>query len=228
MKKLDSNELVAIISEVVREQLQKYNSTLHEECKTTPQIEKDKKIPVGVSNRHVHLSHDDLIKLFGKDAQLTKFRDLSQPGQFASEQKVTLVGPGGAIENVRVLGPTRNKTQVEISVSDCFKLGVQAPIRDSGDLKGSAKITLVGPVGSVTINEGCIIAARHIHMHPDDAKRFGVKNGDRVNVKVSGPRGVVFYEVLVRVSKNFRLEMHVDIDEANAACLRNNDYVEII
>ncbi|MDO7787710.1 phosphate propanoyltransferase [Desulforamulus aquiferis] len=186
------------------------------------------KIPVGVSNRHVHLADRDLIALFGDDAKLTNFKGLSQPGQFASEQLITLVGPNGVIEKVRVLGPTRKKTQVEISVSDCFKLGIKAPIRDSGDLKDSAQVTLVGPAGSVTIEEGCIIAARHIHMHHSDAVRYGVQDGDRVTVKVSGPRGVMFYEVLVRVHENYKLEMHIDMDEANAACLRNNDSVEII
>ena len=131
------------------------------------------------------------------------------------------------IENVRVLGPTRKNTQVEISVSDCFKLGIQAPIRDSGDLAGSAGLTLVGPAGSVTVPEGAIIAARHIHMHPKDAEYFGVKDGDRVNVECTGPRGVVFCEVLVRVNENYKLEMHVDMDEANAASLRNGDLVKI-
>ncbi|HHT62227.1 MAG: phosphate propanoyltransferase [Bacillota bacterium] len=189
--------------------------------------EENKKIPVGISNRHVHLSRHDLEILFGRDAMLTKFKDLSQPGQYACQEKVTLVGPKGVIENVRVLGPTRKNTQVEISVSDCFKLGIQAPIRDSGDLAGSAGLTLVGPAGSVTVPEGAIIAARHIHMHPKDAEYFGVKDGDRVNVECTGPRGVVFCEVLVRVNENYKLEMHVDMDEANAASLRNGDLVKI-
>lgn len=188
----------------------------------------DIKIPLGISNRHVHISSGDLITLFGTDAKLTGLRDLSQPGQFVSEQQVTLVGPKGVIEKVRVLGPVRNKTQVEISVSDCFKLGVRAPIRDSGDLEDSSRITLVGPAGSVTIGEGCIIAARHIHMHPGDAVIFGVRDGDRVNVRSSGPRGIVFTEVLVRVNENYRLEMHLDVDEANAASLANGDCLEII
>ncbi len=159
---------------------------------------------------------------------MTKWRDLSQPGQFACEEKVTLVGPRGVIENVRVLGPARKQSQVEISITDSFKLGVQAPIRDSGDLQGSAGITMVGPAGSVTLKEGCIVAARHIHMHTTDARRFGVKDGDRVNVKATGPRGVVFSQVLIRVSENYRLEMHLDVDEANAAALKNGDKVEIV
>lgn len=225
---MQENQLVEIITEIIKEQLQLHNKTSFKHCCRPSEKIEDKKIPVGISNRHVHLSDKDLAKLFGPTAKLTNLRELSQPGQFASEQMVTLVGPKGVIEKVRVLGPTRKKTQVEISVSDCFKLGIQAPIRDSGVLEGSARITLVGPAGSVTISEGCIIPARHIHMHPNDAIKFGVKDGDRVTVKVSGPRGVMFYEVLVRVSKNYVLEMHVDIDEANAACLKNNDSLEIV
>ncbi len=212
---------MAVVTEVVSKKLK-------ENQNQTKKNNIIKKIPVGVSNRHIHLSLEDLKILFGPEAELTKLKDLSQPGQFASEQRVTLVGPKGTIEKVRVLGPVRNKTQVEISVSDCFKLGVQAPIRDSGDLKDSAGVTIVGPVGSVTVDEGCIIAARHIHMHSDDAKHFNVQDGEHVNVKVPGQRGMVFYEVLVRVSDKYKLEIHLDMDEANAACLLNGDEVEII
>ncbi len=211
---MSTNELIQTITEAVIRELQNHQ---HPE-----------QIPLGISNRHVHLSSEDLAILFGSDFQLTKLKDLSQPGQYASEQKVTLVGPNGVIEDVRILGPTRSKTQVEISVSDCFKLGIKAPIRDSGDLVGSASVTLVGPKGSVTIPEGTIIAARHIHMHTSDAVRFGLKDGERVNVKVLGPRALAFFEVLVRVSDKYKLEMHVDTDEANAACLKNSQNVELI
>lgn len=221
---LETNQLIEIITAIIKEKLQEQAFPFAGKTGDFT----DKRIPVGVSNRHVHLSEKDLQTLFGSGARLKKMRDLSQPGQFAAEQTVTLVGPKGVIENVRVLGPTRKKTQVEISVSDCFKLGVQAPIRDSGQLEGSARITLVGPEGSVTLPEGCIIAARHIHMHPDDARRYGVKDGDRINVRTFGPRSVTFYEVLVRVDENYRLEMHIDIDEANAACLKCGDFVEIV
>lgn len=211
---MSTNELIQTITEAVIRELQNHQLS--------------KQIPLGISNRHVHLSSEDLAILFGSDFQLTKLKDLSQPGQYASEQKVTLVGPNGVIEDVRILGPTRSKTQVEISVSDCFRLGIKAPIRDSGDLAGSASVTLVGPKGSVTILEGTIIAARHIHMHTSDAVRFGLKDGERVNVKVLGPRALVFFEVLVRVSDKYKLEMHVDTDEANAACLKNSQNVELI
>lgn len=185
-------------------------------------------IPLAVSNRHVHLAEQELIALFGPGYQLHRERDLSQPGQYACKETVTLVGPKGVIEKVRVLGPLRSRTQVEISISDCFKLGVRAPLRDSGDLAGSAPITLVGPAGAVTIPEGCIIAARHIHMSPADARRFGVQDKDKVYVRARGPRAVTFAEVLVRVHDSFRLEMHVDMDEANAVGLQNGDRVEIV
>ncbi|PKM81865.1 MAG: phosphate propanoyltransferase [Firmicutes bacterium HGW-Firmicutes-14] len=217
---MEKAQLIERITEEVLRQLQQIS--------IIPGIQETGKIPLGISNRHIHISSGDLITLFGQDARLTGVRDLSQPGQYVSEQTVTLVGPKGVIEKVRILGPLRGRTQVEISISDCFRLGIRAPIRDSGDLEGSAPITVVGPVGSVTLSEGCIIAARHIHMHPNDAKRFGVQDGDRVNVKSSGPRAIVFTEVLVRVNENYRLEMHLDIDEANAASLDNGDRLEII
>lgn len=217
---MHKEQLIELVTEEVLRQIQKTGKM--------PDVDKTAKIPLGISNRHVHISSDDLTTLYGQGQQLTGMKDLSQPGQFVSEQTVTLVGPKGVIEKVRVLGPVRDKTQVEISVSDCFKLGIQAPIRDSGDLSGSAPVTLVGPVGSVTLPEGCIIAARHIHMHPRDAERYGVRDGDRVNVKSSGPRGIVFNEVLVRVNDNYYLEMHLDIDEANAASLVNGDRLKIM
>ncbi|HWQ42536.1 MAG TPA: phosphate propanoyltransferase [Desulfosporosinus sp.] len=211
---MDKNQLVTLITEAVIKQLSDNLGS--------------NKIPVAISNRHVHLSKEDMNKLFGANHPFKVFKNLSQPGQFAYEEKVTLVGPKGVLENVRILGPARPKTQVEISVSDGIKLGVNAPIRDSGELAQSATLTLVGPLGSTTLPESTIIAARHIHMHPDDAVRFGVKDKERINVKVPGTRGLIFNEMLVRVSNNYKLEMHIDIDEANAAYLKNNDSVEII
>lgn len=211
---MDKNQLVALITEVVIKEL----------C-ANPSVNK---IPVAISNRHVHLSREDMNKLFGANHPFKVFKNLSQPGQFAYEEKVTLVGPKGVLENVRILGPARADTQVEISVSDGIKLGVKAPIRDSGDLAQSASLTLVGPLGSTTLSEGTIIAARHIHMHPNDATRFGVMDTDRISVKVPGARGLVYNEMLVRVSDKYKLEMHIDIDEANAAYLKNNTSVEIV
>lgn len=213
---MDTNDLVKAITESVLKQMQNNQGSQRNQ------------IPIGVSNRHVHLAHEDLAKLFGVGAKLTNFRDLSQPGQFACEEKVTLVGPKGVIENVRILGPTRNQTQIELMQSDCVKLGVKAPVRDSGDIVGSAGLTLVGPKGAVTINEGAIIAARHIHMHTSDAARFQLQDGDRVSVKVLGPRGLIFNEVLIRVSDKYKLEMHIDFDEANAASLGNNCLGEVV
>ena len=194
------------------------------------QCDKDEEglVPIGVSNRHIHLSQEDFETLFGAGATMTHFKDLSQPGQYACQEVMTLVGPGGAIERVRLLGPARKQTQVEVSVADCFKLGIKAPLRDSGDLADSAPITIVGPKGSVNVPEGCIIAVKHIHMHTSDAERLGLKDKDRVNVQVCGERKMVFQEVLCRVSDKFQLEMHVDMDEANAACAFGEFYGEIL
>lgn len=186
------------------------------------------KLPIALSNRHIHLSQEDLIILFGENYELTKTKDLSQPGQFACEEKVDIIGPKGRIDGVRVLGPIRNNTQVEISVSDAFKLGVKPVIRNSGDIKGTPGVKVVGPKGEVDLGEGTIVAARHIHMHTVDGEKFGVKDGDIVKVKTEGIRSVVFENVLVRVKDNFALEMHVDIEEGNAAGAKNGDLVELI
>ena len=202
-------DLVAAVTEAVVRQLENQSLT----------------IPVGVSNRHVHLSQQDLAILFGGSASLTKSKELSQPGQFACVETVTLVGPRGVIENVRVLGPVRTATQVEISAADGFRLGIKPPVRDSGDLEGSAKATLVGPKGAVSLPQGVVVAARHIHMHETDALRFGVRDKHKVCVRSPGERGLIFEQVLVRVSPSFSLEFHVDLDEANAAGLANGDRV---
>ncbi|SKC79371.1 phosphate propanoyltransferase [Maledivibacter halophilus] len=185
-------------------------------------------VPVGLSNRHIHLSKEDIETLFGKGYELTNFKDLSQPGQYACEEKVDIVGPKGTLKGVRVLGPARGKTQIEISMSDGFVLGVKAPVRDSGDLAGSPGAKIVGPKGEVEIEEGIIVAARHIHMHTTDGERFGVKDKDIVKVPVEGKRGLIFDNVLVRVSPNYALEFHIDLEEGNAAGLKNGNMVEII
>lgn len=187
-----------------------------------------KELPIALSNRHVHLSKEHIEILFGEGYELTKMKDLSQPGQYACEEKVDIVGPKGTLKGVRVLGPARNKTQVEVSLSDGFKLGVVPPVRDSGDLAGSPGAKIVGPKGEVEIEEGIIAAARHIHMHTTDAEEFGVKDKDRVKVRVGGERGLVFENVLVRVNPNYALEMHVDIEEGNAALVKNGTIVELI
>lgn len=187
-----------------------------------------KTLPIAMSNRHVHLSSEDIETLFGEGYELKKFKDLSQPGQYASEEKVDIVGPKGTLKGVRVLGPARNKTQAEISIADGYKLGVKPPVRDSGALEGSPGAKLVGPKGEVEITEGIIAAARHIHMHTDDAVEFRVEDKQRVNIKVSGERGLTFENVLVRVHPTYGLEMHVDVDEGNAAGISNGDLVELI
>jgi len=175
-------------------------------------------IPIAVSARHLHLDADTFTKLFGEGKAPTRMKDISQPGQYACEEKVNLIGPRGRIDGVRLLGPLRPKTQVEVSRTDEFKLGVDAPIRDSGQVKGSAPIVLEGPAGTVSLPEGLICAKRHVHMHTDDAKRFGLKDGDEIEVAVTGgARDLVFGDVLVRVSERYKLEMHIDTDEANAA-----------
>ena len=185
-------------------------------------------VPVGVSNRHIHLSQSDLETLFGKGYELTPLKDLSQPGQYACKELLTIVGPSlRPIEKVRVLGPVRPASQVEISRTDSFVLKVKPPVRESGDIAGSAPITIIGPKGIVTLKEGCIIANRHIHMSVLDGKNFGLKDGDYVTVDVKGERRTTFYDVQVRVSDKFRLEMHVDTDDANAAGIGNGAVVSI-
>lgn len=186
-------------------------------------------VPVGVSNRHIHLSTEDLETLFGKGYQLTPIKDLSQPGQFACKEQLTIVGPSlRPIEGVRVLGPVRKASQVEISRTDSFTLKVKPPVRESGDIAGSAPITIIGPKGTVTLKEGCIIANRHIHMSDEEGKAFGLNDGDYVTVEVNGQRRTTFYDVQVRVNKAFRLEMHIDTDDANAAGIGNGAKVKIV
>lgn len=187
-------------------------------------------VPIGVSNRHVHLTREHLDILFGKDYELTKAKDLSQPGQFAANETVTIIGPSlRPIEKVRVLGPLRKASQVEISMTDSYVLKVKPPVRESGNIAGSAPITLVGPKGVVTLSAGCIIANRHIHMSPKDAERYGVKDGDTVNVSVAGKgKRTLWYDVQIRVNKDFVLEMHVDTDDANAAGIGNGSLVSIV
>ncbi len=185
-------------------------------------------VPVGVSNRHVHLTQKDVDILFGEGYQLTKKKDL-MGGQFASAECVTIVGLKlRAIENVRILGPVRKASQVEISQTDARKLGITVPIRQSGDTAGSAAIAIVGPKGAIYLKEGCIIAARHIHMSPDDAKNFGVADGDMVSVIADNERATRFENVKIRVDKTFTLEMHIDTDEANAAGISQDDKVRVI
>ena len=185
-------------------------------------------VPIGVSARHIHLTQEHVEVLFGEGYQLTKRKEL-MGGQFAANEQVTIVGLKlRAIENVRVLGPVRSKSQVEISAKDAIKLGVRAPIRLSGDIEGSAPIAVVGPKGVIYLDEGCIVAKRHIHLAPKDAIAAGVRNGDIVSVKADNERGTVFNHVQIRVDESFTLEMHIDTDEANAAKISTGETVTII
>lgn len=188
------------------------------------------KVIVETSARHVHLTEEHIKILFGEGAALTKKKDLSQPGQFACEERVTVVGPKKSIPGVSILGPARSATQVEVSLTDARTLGVTAPVRESGDVTGSAPCKLVGPCGEVEISEGVIAAKRHIHFTPEDAAAAGVEDKQIVSVKIENENGrsLIFGDVVVRVSPKFAAAMHIDTDEANAACAFGECWGEII
>lgn len=206
--------IVKQVTKIIMEQLNNENA--------------DDGIKVGVSARHVHLSQADLETLFGKGHELTP-KKMLMGGQFAAEECVTLVSPSlKTIEGVRVLGPVRKESQIEISRTDTFKLKVSPPVRPSGEIKGSAPMALVGPKGSVFLNEGCIIANRHIHMTPADADKYGIKDNDMVDVEIQNSKPTRYYNVQVRVHKDFNTEMHIDTDDANASAIKTGDRVEIL
>ena len=193
------------------------------------EVYKMDKILVETSARHVHVTQEDLETLFGKGASLTHKKDLSQPGQFACEERVTVVGPKKELANVSILGPVRSATQVELSATDARSIGISAPIRESGDVKGSAPCKLVGPCGEVELSEGVIVAKRHIHLTPADAEKFGVKDKDVVWVKIETPeRTAVLGDVVCRVSDKYALAMHIDTDESNAVGSQKEQYGELI
>lgn len=213
------NSNVELITKMVLEAVEKKNAA---------QSGEGFLVLIGVSARHIHLTQEHVEILFGEGYHLTKFKEL-MGGQFASNEKVTIVGLKlRAIENVRVLGPVRKNTQVEISATDAISLGVKAPIRESGNIAGSAPIAIIGPKGAVYLNEGCIVAKRHIHMAPKDAMAAGVHDGDIVSVKADNERGTIFNNVQIRVDDSFTLEMHIDTDEANAAQIKSGDTVRIV
>jgi len=173
---------------------------------------------VETSVKHLHVSKEDFEILFGKGAALTNKRELSQPGQYLCEEKVSIIGPKNEIKNVSILGPFRAFTQVELAVTDCRVAGITAPIRESGDIKGSGCCVIKGPAGEVELKEGVVVAKRHVHMTPADAENWSVENGQIVSISVNSPeRSTVFENVVVRVSENFSLAMHIDTDEGNAA-----------
>ena len=188
----------------------------------------EEKIIVNVSNRHIHLAQADMETLFGTGYNLKKLKDLVQPGEHSTEETVTIAGPKRQIERVRILGPIRKATQVEISMTDSIMTGVNAPVRTSGDTKGSAPIKVIGPKGTIDLKEGCIVAKRHVHMTTKDATRLGVADNQLISIKCSGVRGLVFDNVVARVSDKMALECHLDTDEANAAALKNGDSVTIV
>ena len=210
---MDKDELVKIITKIVKETVNINNKLL---------------VPVGVSARHVHLCREHMDILFGKDVELKKKKDL-MGGQFAAKECVTILGAKlNSIENVRILGPLRKESQIEISKTDAIKLGLKVNIRESGKIKDSAPITLVGPNGAVSLLEGCIVAKRHIHMSVEDAKKFDLQNNEIVNVKVPGERGGLLSNVQIRIDSSYSLEMHIDTDEANAMEIECGSLLEII
>lgn len=179
-------------------------------------VKKEAFIEVEASGRHVHLSKEHIDLLFGKDHELTKLKELSQPGQYACKERVTVTGPKGSLNNVIVLGPARKATQVEVSLTDATVLGVKAPVKESGSIEGTPGITISTERASITVYEGVIVAKRHIHITPEDAEKFGVKDKEIVGAKIFGARPLIFDDVVIRVSKDFRTFMHIDYDEANA------------
>ncbi|WP_440604093.1 phosphate propanoyltransferase [Bacillus sp. GB_SG_008] len=187
-----------------------------------------KQIPIGVSNRHIHVTKEDLEKLFGNGYELTIAKELSQPGEFAAAETVTIKTEKSEIAKVRILGPVRKFTQVEISKTDARKLGISAPIRSSGNIDGTPGITVIGPNGKIQIDKGVIVAERHVHMTSEDAEHFRVKDGQYVSIKVGGDRAIIFHQVLVRVKDTFALDMHIDTDEANSGDIKTGDFGELL
>ena len=185
-------------------------------------------VPVASSARHIHLCRADVEKLFGKGYQLQKFRDLSQPGQFACKEQLTVVGPKGQLQKVRVLGPERKATQVEIAFTDSFALGIRPPVRMSGKTAGTPGCKLIGPAGEADISEGVIVAARHLHLSAAQAAMFGLKDGQSVSLRSEGERAVVFENVIVRAGNGHDMEVHIDTDEANAAAMAGSTMMEVI
>ena len=185
-------------------------------------------IPVGISNRHLHISREACDALFGEGYELTPIRDLDQPGQFAAEEKVDLVSGDRVLKGVRILGPLRNNTQIEISKTDARQIRKNPPIRQSGDIEGSESVTLRGPKGEYKIEEGLIVASRHAHISAEDAKKYGIEDGKAYSIEIGGKRPMIMKNVVMRVSDKYSTELHLDIDEANSADLNQGDYVKLL
>jgi putative phosphotransacetylase len=233
-----------LIQDVVKSIMQKLNSGIAQnpsvntgsdsqgtsgKLKMAETVSSDKKVVCSISVKHVHLCREHLDVLYGKDYEPVILKELYQPGNYAYKETVTVVGPKlNALQNVRILGPLRSKSQVELAKTDCIILGIDAPVRPSGKLEGTTSCVLIGPKGAVYLNEGVIRANRHLHLSQEDANYFGIKDNDEVDVRVPGPKGLTFNNVQVRVSKDFVTEMHIDTDDGNAADVVNGTLVEIV
>lgn len=211
-KDLSEAQLQAVVGRAVQEALQAHLRV----------------VPVGVSNKHIHLTRQDLNVLFGYGYELTPRKKLSQPGQFAAEECVEVIGPKGTFASVRILGPLRGHTQIELARTDCYKIGIQAPVRASGDVKGTPGVILKGPAGVLQVPEGVIVADRHIHLNPRQAEAFGLHDGDRVSVRVDGIKPGIMENVLIRSGPKHEMDFHIDTDDANAFGLRNGSLVTIV
>ncbi len=179
--------------------------------------------PVGISNRHLHLNRADMDKLFGEGAELTNIKDLTQPGQYACKEMVTIVGPKGSLEKVRILGPLRKETQIELAQTDARKIGIKAPLRNSGDLEGTPGCILIGPKGYLVLEQGCIVARPHIHLHTTDGERLGIKDKEVVDVFFKTVKPTLMCGITARVHPQFAFDMHIDTDEANAMQVKDGD-----
>lgn len=209
---ITQDELVRIVMEAVMKELNM----------------NDRTVPVGISVRHIHLTREHVDRLFGYGYKLTPKKPLSQPGQFACEETLEIVGPKGSIKKVRILGPERKMSQVELSKTDARTVGLNPPVRSSGDIKDTPGIKLIGPKGSINLNEGVIIADRHIHMTPQDAMRFGVTDKDRVSVRIDGVKPGIMEDVVIRVSDKYKLDFHVDTDDGNAFMMEQGQRVTVL
>ena len=209
---ISQEQLVALVTQAVQAELQK----------------RSRQVPVGISVRHIHLTRADVDKLFGYGYQLTPKKALSQPGQFACEECLDVIGPKGELKRVRILGPERSATQIELAQTDCRTIGVNAPVRSSGDTKGTPGVTLRGPLGELTVPEGVIVADRHLHMTPAQAAAFGLADGDRVQIRINGLKSGIMGGVLVRASNKCALDFHIDTDDGNAFLLKQGQLVTVL
>ena len=209
---ISQEQLVALVTQAVQAELQKCS----------------RQVPVGISVRHIHLTRADVDKLFGYGYQLTPKKALSQPGQFACEECLDVIGPKGELKRVRILGPERSATQIELAQTDCRTIGVNAPVRSSGDTKGTPGVTLRGPLGELAVPEGVIVADRHLHMTPAQAAAFGLADGDRVQIRIDGLKPGIMGGVLVRASNKCALDFHIDTDDGNAFLLKQGQLVTVL